>query len=132
MTRLATSGLDVYAHNVETVARLQKHVRDKRASYAQSLAVLQHAKRANPAVFTKTSLMLGLGETDDEVLQVRFCCLCVCVLVCVCRTHSVFYLCECRGWLHQPLVSLRTIPPNPSSNPPLTRTNRTNHTKQTK
>jgi lipoate synthase len=71
VARLATSGLDVYAHNVETVERLQKYVRDKRASYSQSLTVLQAAKRANPAVFTKTSLMLGLGETDEEVLQVR-------------------------------------------------------------
>jgi lipoyl synthase len=42
--RLATSGLDVYAHNVETVERLQRYVRDKRANYAQSLAVLAHAK----------------------------------------------------------------------------------------
>ena len=69
--RLATSGLDVYAHNVETVRRLQRHVRDKRANYLQSLAVLQHAKRSNPQVYTKTSLMLGLGETDEEVLEVR-------------------------------------------------------------
>jgi lipoyl synthase len=73
VTRLATSGLDVYAHNVETVERLQKYVRDKRASYAQSLTVLQAAKRANPRVYTKTSLMLGLGETDEEVLEVRPC-----------------------------------------------------------
>ena len=69
--RLATSGLDVYAHNVETVKRLQRYGRDKRANYEQSLAVLQAAKRANPRVYTKTSLMLGLGETDEEVLEVR-------------------------------------------------------------
>lgn len=43
--RLATSGLDVYAHNVETVERLQRYVRDKRANYHQSLKVLQHAKQ---------------------------------------------------------------------------------------
>lgn len=61
----------MYAHNVETVRRLQRHVRDKRANYLQSLAVLQHAKRSNPRVYTKTSLMLGLGETDEEVLEVR-------------------------------------------------------------
>lgn len=66
---LALSGLDVYAHNVETVRRLQRHVRDFRAGYEQSLSVLRHAKVANPALFTKTSLMLGLGETDDEVLE---------------------------------------------------------------
>lgn len=64
---LANSGLDVYAHNVETVERLQRHVRDHRAGYRQSLAVLKHAKEANPRLFTKTSLMLGLGETAAEV-----------------------------------------------------------------
>jgi lipoic acid synthetase len=66
---LATSGLDVYAHNVETVKRLQKHVRDHRAGYEQSLDVLRHAKAVNNKLFTKTSLMLGLGETQDEVLE---------------------------------------------------------------
>ena len=67
--RLALSGLDVYAHNVETVERLQRYVRDFRAGYEQSLSVLRHAKECNPKVYTKTSLMLGLGETRDEVLQ---------------------------------------------------------------
>lgn len=66
---LAKSGLDVYAHNVETVKRLQKYVRDHRAGYEQSLGVLKHAKEVNPRLFTKTSLMLGLGETKDEVLE---------------------------------------------------------------
>lgn len=66
---LATSGLDVYAHNVETVRRLQVFVRDKRANYDQSLKALQHAKRFNPKLYTKTSLMLGLGETTEEVIQ---------------------------------------------------------------
>ena len=66
---LATSGLDVYAHNVETVERLQKFVRDSRAGYGQSLATLEHAKKVNPNLYTKTSLMLGLGETDEEVIQ---------------------------------------------------------------
>lgn len=66
---LATSGLDVYAHNVETVRRLQRHVRDFRAGYEQSLSVLRHAKVANPRLFTKTSLMLGLGESKEEVLE---------------------------------------------------------------
>lgn len=66
---LATSGLDVYAHNLETVQRLQVFVRDRRASYEQSLSVLKHAKVCNPALYTKTSLMLGLGETEEEVLQ---------------------------------------------------------------
>jgi lipoic acid synthetase len=66
---LAKSGLDVYAHNVETVERLQAFVRDPRANYAQSLSCLQQAKQVNPKLYTKTSVMLGLGETDDEVIQ---------------------------------------------------------------
>ncbi|KAL3925695.1 MAG: hypothetical protein SGILL_000227 [Bacillariaceae sp.] len=66
---LATSGLDVYAHNVETVERLQKFVRDPRAGYKQSLSTLEHAKKAQPGLYTKTSLMLGLGETEEEILQ---------------------------------------------------------------
>ena len=64
---LASSGLDVFAHNVETVARLQGRVRDARAGYEQSLSVLRTAKEAG--VLTKSSLMLGLGEEDHEVLQ---------------------------------------------------------------
>jgi lipoic acid synthetase len=62
------SGLQVFAQNVETVRRLTHPVRDPRASYEQTLRVLAHAKRHNPAVLTKTSLMLGLGETFEEVL----------------------------------------------------------------
>jgi lipoic acid synthetase len=61
------SGLDVFAQNVETVERLTHPVRDARAGYRQTLDVLQHAKRHRPDVLTKTSLMLGLGETDDEI-----------------------------------------------------------------
>ena len=57
---LARSGLDVFAHNVETVERLQRRVRDPRAGYAQSLEVLMAAK--GEGVYTKSSLMLGLGE----------------------------------------------------------------------
>lgn len=66
---LAKSGLDVYAHNIETVERLQKFVRDARAGYQQSLSTLEHAKKAKPGLYTKTSIMLGLGETDEEVIQ---------------------------------------------------------------
>jgi lipoyl synthase len=58
---------DVFAHNLETVRRLTPSVRDKRAAYDQSLAVLAHAKRRAPQRYTKTSLMLGLGETEDEI-----------------------------------------------------------------
>jgi lipoic acid synthetase len=61
------SGIEVYAQNVETVRRLTHPVRDPRASYEQTLSVLAHAKRARPDILTKTSLMLGLGETDDEI-----------------------------------------------------------------
>jgi lipoic acid synthetase len=74
MTDVATvvdSGLDVFAQNVETVRRLTHPVRDPRASYEQTLAVLAHARqhrREQGDVLVKTSLMLGLGETDDEIL----------------------------------------------------------------
>lgn len=67
VTKVATSGLDVYAHNIETVERLTPRVRDRRAGYEQSLTVLAHVKKVNPNVLTKTSIMLGLGETDDEI-----------------------------------------------------------------
>jgi lipoic acid synthetase len=63
------SGLQVFAQNVETVRRLTHPVRDPRAGYEQTLAVLAHAKRHNPAVLTKTSLMLGLGESAAEVIE---------------------------------------------------------------
>jgi lipoic acid synthetase len=63
------SGLEVFAQNVETVRRLTHPVRDPRASYEQTLDVLEHAKRHRPDILTKTSLMLGLGETDDEVVE---------------------------------------------------------------
>jgi lipoic acid synthetase len=66
---VARSGLDVFAHNVETVERLQWLVRDPRANYKQSMGVLVKAKKANPSVVTKTSLMLGLGETDDDIMR---------------------------------------------------------------
>ena len=63
------SGLDVFAQNVETVRRLTHPVRDPRAGYEQTLAVLAHAKTYRPDVLTKTSLMLGLGETDAEIRE---------------------------------------------------------------
>jgi len=67
VSNVATSGLDVYAHNIETVERLTPRVRDRRAGYVQSMNVLAHVKTANPNVLTKTSIMLGLGENDDEI-----------------------------------------------------------------
>jgi lipoyl synthase len=63
------SGPEVFAQNVETVRRLTHPVRDPRAGYEQTLSVLEHAKRYRPQSFTKTSLMLGLGERDDEIIQ---------------------------------------------------------------
>ena len=67
IAQVANSGLDVYAHNLETVKRLQKRVRDYRAGYDQSLEVLRYAKEVNPKLVTKTSLMLGLGEEGHEI-----------------------------------------------------------------
>lgn len=66
---IATSGLDVYAHNIETVEKLTPFVRDRRAHYRQTLKVLKEAKRFNPKIITKSSIMLGLGETDAEIEQ---------------------------------------------------------------
>lgn len=66
---LLDSGVDVFAQNVETVLRLTHPVRDNRAGYHQTLNVLAYAKQYRPDVLTKTSLMLGLGETDEEIIQ---------------------------------------------------------------
>ncbi|KXN73347.1 Lipoyl synthase [Conidiobolus coronatus NRRL 28638] len=66
---VAQSGLDVYAHNMETVEALTPYVRDRKAKYRQSLSVLKHAKQTVPTLLTKTSIMLGCGETDEEVYQ---------------------------------------------------------------
>lgn len=66
---VATSGLDVFAHNIETVERLQKRVRDYRANYRQSLDVLKYAKECKPSLITKTSIMLGLGEEESDIRQ---------------------------------------------------------------
>ncbi len=63
------SGLDVFAQNVETVRRLTYPTRDPRAGYEQTIDVLRHAKQHRPDVLTKTSLMLGLGERDNEIMQ---------------------------------------------------------------
>lgn len=64
--QVACSGLDVFAHNVETVQRLQSVVRDRRANWQQSLDVLAAAKDAGVGI-TKTSIMLGCGEQKEEV-----------------------------------------------------------------
>ncbi|MGE4232731.1 MAG: lipoyl synthase [Bacteriovoracia bacterium] len=79
---LLEGGVDVYAHNVETVRRLTPRVRDRRATYDQSLSVLKHAKttanqwkdtgKINRTVYTKTSIQLGHGETEEEVIQTLY------------------------------------------------------------
>lgn len=70
---VALSGLDVFAHNVETVPRCTPFVRDRRANFEQSIKVLRRAKEASRAagheVITKTSIMLGVGETEAEVKE---------------------------------------------------------------
>lgn len=68
---VAESGLDVYAHNVETVENLTPYVRDRRATFRQSLKVLEHVKkvRGKEGIITKTSIMLGLGETEEELWE---------------------------------------------------------------
>jgi lipoic acid synthetase len=60
---------EVLAHNLETVRRLQRKVRDRRAGYEQSLSILRHAQESGKVRYTKTSLMLGLGETEDEIAE---------------------------------------------------------------
>ncbi|MCB9871426.1 MAG: lipoyl synthase [Planctomycetes bacterium] len=71
LATVLAGGPDVFAHNLETVERLTPRVRDRRCSYAQSLQVLAEAKRlatvAGRPVVTKSSLMLGLGESEREV-----------------------------------------------------------------
>ena len=70
---VATSGLDVFAHNVETVERCTPYVRDRRAGFEQSLRVLEEAKKGAKAggkeILTKTSIMLGVGELEDEIYE---------------------------------------------------------------
>jgi len=68
---VAQSGLDVYAHNVETVEELTPFVRDRRATFRQSLRVLAHVKavKGREDIITKTSIMLGLGETEDQLWE---------------------------------------------------------------
>jgi lipoic acid synthetase len=69
VAKVVHSGLDVFAQNIETVERLTGRVRDPRAGYQQTLDVLAMAKGMAPSVLVKTSLMLGLGEQTEEVLQ---------------------------------------------------------------
>ena len=67
--QLVAAGPDVFGHNIETVERLSPNVRDRRATYRRSLAVLATVKRLNPAMKTKSSILVGIGETVPELEQ---------------------------------------------------------------
>ncbi len=67
--RVVEASPDVFAHNIETIRRLTPSIRDPRAGYDQSINVLTYVKKQKPEQLTKTSIMLGLGETDDEVME---------------------------------------------------------------
>lgn len=69
MATLMAAGPHVLAHNVEVVPRLQRKIRDPRCSFERSLATLRQAKERAPGVFTKSALMVGLGESHDELLE---------------------------------------------------------------
>ncbi|MBS3108840.1 lipoyl synthase [Candidatus Woesearchaeota archaeon] len=68
LKKIASNNPDVVAHNIETVERLSS-IRDKRASYIRSLKVLDIIKKINSSILTKSSLLLGLGETEEEVIE---------------------------------------------------------------
>lgn len=69
ISKIVQAGPKVISHNIETVPRLSPKVRDSRATYNQSLVVLQKIKDFDSKVYTKSSLMLGLGEYESEVLE---------------------------------------------------------------
>jgi len=70
LEKIIDAGPEVVSHNIETIARLTPSIRDPRANYQQSLSVLQMIKDIDCKIYTKSSLMLGLGETEEEVIQV--------------------------------------------------------------
>lgn len=69
LERIVAARPDVIGHNIETVERLSPFVRDRRASYAQSLRVLQEIKEIDRSMYTKSAMMLGVGEEEGEVLE---------------------------------------------------------------
>jgi len=69
LATVAAAKPDVIGHNIETVERLSPKVRDGRAKYSQSLAVLKVIKGIDSRIYTKSAIMLGLGETEDEITQ---------------------------------------------------------------
>jgi lipoic acid synthetase len=69
LEKIVHAGPDVVAHNIETTMRLTPTVRDPRAGYWQSLSVLRDIKKLNASLYTKSSIMVGIGETEEEVGQ---------------------------------------------------------------
>ena len=69
LRKIVESPVDVIAHNIETVEKLQSKVRDPRASYEQSLSVLDNIKLMDPTMYTKSSIMVGVGETHEDILE---------------------------------------------------------------
>jgi lipoic acid synthetase len=69
LEKIISANPEVMSHNIETVFRLTTKIRDARASYGQSIQVLKKIKEFNPTIFTKSSIMLGVGETEEEVMQ---------------------------------------------------------------
>lgn len=71
MTTVATSGLDVYAHNIETVEALQRFVRDRRANYAQSLSVLKHVKDNFPHIVSRQTVISVEAEVCTNEMSMH-------------------------------------------------------------
>jgi lipoic acid synthetase len=69
LENVANAGPEVISHNIETVARLSPLIRDARATYEQSLRVLKMIKDIDYKIYTKSSIMLGLGEMEEEVME---------------------------------------------------------------
>jgi lipoic acid synthetase len=67
--KIVESGPEVLSHNIETVRRLSPKIRDVRASYDQSLSVLRKCREIEPDIYTKSSIMLGLGESEEEIID---------------------------------------------------------------
>ncbi|MCL5239162.1 MAG: lipoyl synthase, partial [Candidatus Marsarchaeota archaeon] len=68
LQQIVDSRPDVIGHNIETVERLSPSIRDRRADYRQSLRVLETVKQLDRRIYTKSAMMLGVGETEEEIL----------------------------------------------------------------
>jgi lipoic acid synthetase len=69
LEKIVKVGPDIIAHNIETAEEFQALVRDRRAGYSLSLEVLKHIKQMSASIYTKSSLMLGLGETEEMIVR---------------------------------------------------------------